>query len=126
MSFGVFPPPLTLLEHLYELGYQDMETWLQNHLEERLGGLNSNEAWMARDLFPQSVQWNWVSQQKTRNNIFINNFLELTVHAALTNLPTGVETFWHKMLDETSMIASFIAMRDLLKVRLPGLNPKKQ
>ena len=56
MSFGVFPPPLTLLEHLYELGYQDMETWLQNHLEERLGGLNSNEAWMARDLFPQSVQ----------------------------------------------------------------------
>lgn len=47
MSFGAFPPPLTLLEHLYELGYQDMETWLQNHLEERLDGLNSNEAWMA-------------------------------------------------------------------------------
>ena len=35
-SFGVFPPPLTLLEHLYELGYQDMETWLDHHLEERM------------------------------------------------------------------------------------------
>ena len=43
MSFGVFPPPLTLLEHLYELGYQDMETWLQNHLEERLSALKNDQ-----------------------------------------------------------------------------------
>ena len=43
MSFGVFPPPLTLLEHLYELGYQDMETWLQSHLDERLSGLNNDQ-----------------------------------------------------------------------------------
>ncbi|CAE7772954.1 PNPLA4 [Symbiodinium microadriaticum] len=35
-SFGVFPPPRTLLQHLYELGYRDTETWLQLHLEERL------------------------------------------------------------------------------------------
>ncbi|CAE7903762.1 PNPLA2 [Symbiodinium necroappetens] len=35
-SFGVFPPPPTLLQHLYELGYRDTETWLQLHLEERL------------------------------------------------------------------------------------------
>ena len=34
-SFGVFPPPVAMLEHLYELGYQDMETWLDLHLEER-------------------------------------------------------------------------------------------
>lgn len=43
MSFGVFPPPLTLLEHLYELGYQDMETWLQNHLDERLSALKNDQ-----------------------------------------------------------------------------------
>ena len=34
-SFGIFPPPVTLLEHLYELGYQDMETWLHRHLHDR-------------------------------------------------------------------------------------------
>lgn len=43
MSFGIFPPPVTLMEHLYELGYQDMESWLQNHLDERLSVLQNDQ-----------------------------------------------------------------------------------
>lgn len=89
MSFGVFPPPLTLLEHLYELGYQDMETWLQNHLEERLDGLNSNEAgWR---IPTESEQWNWA------------------------NLLTKAETFRRKMPDETFMIVWFLDARSVFK-----------
>ncbi|CAK9062127.1 Patatin-like phospholipase domain-containing protein 4 (Protein GS2) [Durusdinium trenchii] len=43
MSFGIFPPPRTLLDHLYELGYRDMDSWLQSHLEERISHLNSDQ-----------------------------------------------------------------------------------
>ncbi|CAJ1333172.1 unnamed protein product [Effrenium voratum] len=50
MSFCVFPPPRTMLEHLYELGYQDMETWLERHLEERLQSLDSQAAQASPDL----------------------------------------------------------------------------
>ena len=59
MSFGVFPPPLTLLEHFYELGYRDMESWLEEHLEERMSNLQSDQAWSSNDL------------EKTRKNHII-------------------------------------------------------
>eukprot|EP00929_Paragymnodinium_shiwhaense_P007892 TRINITY_DN111814_c0_g1_i1.p1 TRINITY_DN111814_c0_g1~~TRINITY_DN111814_c0_g1_i1.p1 ORF type:complete len:642 (+),score=95.73 TRINITY_DN111814_c0_g1_i1:86-2011(+) len=35
-SFGGFPPAETMLDHLYELGYRDMEAWLDQFLEERV------------------------------------------------------------------------------------------
>ena len=55
-SFGVFPPPRTLLQHLYELGYRDTETWLQLHLEERLQEVaEKNADAEAEDTGPESV-----------------------------------------------------------------------
>lgn len=44
MSFGIFPAPVTFLEHLYELGYQDMKAWLQAHFEERAKDFETHQA----------------------------------------------------------------------------------
>jgi len=35
-TWGVYPPAVEMLDHLYELGYQDMEAWLDKFLEQRL------------------------------------------------------------------------------------------
>ncbi|CAE8692220.1 unnamed protein product, partial [Polarella glacialis] len=38
-SLGAYPPPATMLHHLYEMGYQDMEAWIETHLDEHIAKL---------------------------------------------------------------------------------------
>jgi len=35
-NYGVFPPSQETLDHLYELGYRDTESWINLHLEEHM------------------------------------------------------------------------------------------
>lgn len=55
-GLGLFPPPTTMLQHLYELGYQDTQAWIESKLEDRLVQLA--EAKVGEDLPTRSeVSW---------------------------------------------------------------------
>jgi len=41
-SSAMFPPSVSMLQHLYELGYQDMENWIENELSSRLDAIESD------------------------------------------------------------------------------------
>lgn len=42
LGYGFWPPDPTGLDHLYELGYRDMEAWLQEHLQQRLAKIRTS------------------------------------------------------------------------------------
>mmetsp|Transcript_163232 Transcript_163232/g.523602 ORF Transcript_163232/g.523602 Transcript_163232/m.523602 type:complete len:465 (-) Transcript_163232:647-2041(-) len=42
LSWGVLPPDEATLLHLFELGYRDMEAWVEAHLDERLGQIRAS------------------------------------------------------------------------------------
>jgi len=39
---AMFPPSVPMLQHLYELGYQDMENWIENELAGRLEAISAD------------------------------------------------------------------------------------
>jgi hypothetical protein len=49
-AYGVYPPDPITLDHLYELGFQDMDGWLKQYLQERV---NSKVEQMKKDGSPQ-------------------------------------------------------------------------
>jgi len=51
-AFALFPPPVHTLEHLYELGYQDMENWIENELAARLEEIDAEVDSNAQEELP--------------------------------------------------------------------------
>mmetsp|Transcript_1177 Transcript_1177/g.2607 ORF Transcript_1177/g.2607 Transcript_1177/m.2607 type:complete len:696 (-) Transcript_1177:129-2216(-) len=43
-TWGLLPPAAATVDHLFELGYRDMEAWLDQHLAERLEKVQASEA----------------------------------------------------------------------------------
>jgi len=134
LSFGMFPPPLTLLEHLYELGYQDMETWLERHLDERLEQLRAKGADQQEDLPPvtfdcendgmlwhkevlQRVPVKWADMLKSRK--FLDDKDPVVLHQGKLELEAllffveqnGQEVQRHEVAD--SLAARWMVLTDL-------------
>jgi len=53
-NYGLYPAALESLDHLYELGYQDMEAWLDQHLAQWLEKIRKGYADKGQEL-PDSV-----------------------------------------------------------------------
>lgn len=49
-NYGVFPPAPWVFDHMYELGYQDMSAWLENHLHERVAEMQAAATGTSNDV----------------------------------------------------------------------------
>merc|ERR1712061_13683 len=52
VAFGAKPHDAVSVDHLYELGYRDMESWLDTHLEEHIAKLRSSKITPVPELPP--------------------------------------------------------------------------
>lgn len=52
INYAVYPPNAATLEHLFELGYRDMEAWLDAHLEERVAQIKERASSPLEDNLP--------------------------------------------------------------------------
>lgn len=46
VNWGVYPPDTATIDHLFELGYRDMEAWLDANLDERTSGACVGWRWL--------------------------------------------------------------------------------
>jgi len=94
INYAVYPPNGAMLEHLFELGYRDMEAWLDAHLEERVAQIKERASSPLEDNRPP-VEFT-CSNQGTE-----------WIEQVLASLPVRVRDQVRKLPDKSSRPAGY-------------------
>jgi hypothetical protein len=114
-SSAMFPPSVSMLQHLYELGYQDMENWIESELPGRLDAIESDPVgakvgWeMAPVEFkPQSKGLSWYDDVVKKVPVAWCDMIKHAFYAddrgtkSITAKPSRLESFAARSLGITS------------------------